>query len=92
MRDESGLDGVKRVLLRQALNREDIRTIMAKGKRKTRIDSSALHKDRAGAALPAIATFLGSCKVEAFAQEIQQGHSRILQSDGPQDAIDGERN
>jgi hypothetical protein len=92
MRDEGGLDGVERVASRQAFDRQDVRAIMAEGKSNARIDSSAVDEDRARAALPAIAAFLGPRQVEAFAKEIEERNARVVKCDFPRHAVHGKRN
>src|ERR1700730_9435894 len=61
MCDEGGLDGMQRVSLGQALDRQDMRAVVTDRESKARIDSPPVDEDRAGAALPAVAALLGPC-------------------------------
>ena len=83
MRDERRLHGMQRVALRHALDGEDVRAVMADRQRQAGIDPPAVDQDRAGAALPAVAAFLGSGQVQALAQQIEQRDARVVQRDGP---------
>jgi hypothetical protein len=70
---------VQFVALCEALDREDIGAVIADRESKARIDPPAIDKDRAGAALPAVATLLGSSQVKAFTEEIEQRDPWIVQ-------------
>jgi len=56
---KGGLDGMERVTLRHALDREDICTVVTDREGKARIDASPIDEDRARAALSAVAALFG---------------------------------
>src|SRR3984893_10323476 len=92
MCDEGGLDGMERVTLRHALDREDIRTVVTDRESKARIDASSINEDRPRAALAAVAALLGPGQVEAFAKEIEERDPWVVQCDLPRHAVHGKRN
>jgi hypothetical protein len=92
MCDEGGLDGVERVASRQALDRQEFRAVVTERESKARIDSSPVDEDRACAALPAIAAFLGPRQVETFAKEIEERDPWVVKGDFPRHAVHGKRN
>jgi hypothetical protein len=92
MCDEGGLDGMERVTLRQAFDRQDMRAVVTDRESKTRIDASPIDEDRTCAALSAVAALLGPGQVEAFAQEIEERDPRVVQCDLPRHAVHGKRN
>jgi len=55
--------------------------------RQARIDPPSVDQDRAGAALAAVAAFLGAGQVESFAQQVEQRDARIVELDVPLHAI-----
>jgi len=79
MGDEGGLNGMQFVALRQTLDRKDLGAVMADRESKARIDPPSIDEDRAGAALPTVATLLGSGQVKAFAEEIEQRDPGVVQ-------------
>jgi hypothetical protein len=87
MGDEGGLNGVQLVALRETLDRKDLGAVMADRESKARIDPPSIDKDRAGAALPTVATLFGSGQVKAFAEEIEQRYSWIVQHHFLQDVV-----
>jgi hypothetical protein len=90
MVDERGLDGVKRAPLRQALDRQDLRAVVADREREARVDAPPVEQDGAGPALPAVAALLGSGEVEPFAKQVEQRDTRIVQRDRSFNAVHGE--
>jgi hypothetical protein len=87
MRDEGGLHRMELVASRHPFDRQDLRAVLGDRESKTRIDSSAIDQDRAGAALAAVAPLLRSGQVEAFAQQIEERDARIVELDVPLHAI-----
>src|SRR5262249_49105132 len=81
MRDEGGLDGMELLAARYTLDREDVGTVMAECQRHAGIDSSPVDKDRAGAALAAVASLLRSGQVQTLTQKIEQCDARIRKLD-----------
>ena len=57
--------------------------------REAGIDALAVDEHRAGAALAAIAAFLGAGQVQAFAQQIEEGDTRVIKLDSSGNAVDG---
>ena len=78
MSDESGLHRMKLVAARDALDRQDIGAVVADRQSQARIDPSAVDQDRAGAALAAVASLLGSGQVQTLAQEIEQRDAGVV--------------
>jgi hypothetical protein len=79
--DEGGLDGIERVAVGKAFDRQNFRAVIAERERQAGIDSPAIDEDRARAALAAIAAFLGSGQVETLAQQVEKRHTRIIKFD-----------
>jgi hypothetical protein len=92
MGDEGGLDGMQGAPPCKPFDGEDLRTVATCGEGETRVDAPPIHEDRAGATLPAVATLLGPCQVQAFAQEIEQRDPRVVQRDVPRHAVHSQRN
>ena len=81
MRDERRLHRMQLVALRHALDREDIRAVVADRQRQARIDPPPVDQHRAGAALSAVAALLGAGQIKPLAQQIEQRDPRIVQCD-----------
>ena len=90
MGDEGGLHRMKRVASGEAFDGDDLRAVQAQRKSEARIDPPAVDENRAGAALPSIAAFLGSGQVEALAQEIEKRHARVFKVDVSSLTVHGE--
>jgi hypothetical protein len=90
MRDESGLDRVELLPAGDALDREDVGAVVTDRQRQARIDPSTVDQDRTGAALAAVASLLGACKVEALTQKVEKGDAGVFQLDVPPHTVDGE--
>jgi hypothetical protein len=90
MRDEGGLDRMQLVPARDAFDRDDVGAVVAERQSHARIDPSAVDQDRAGAALAAIASLLGSGEMETLTQEIEQRDARVSQFDVPSYPVNGE--
>ena len=60
MCDEGGLHRMKGVALRHALDRQDVGAVVAERQGEAGIDPASVDQNRAGAALPAVAAFLGA--------------------------------
>src|SRR5262249_11480425 len=89
MGDEGGLDGMELVAARDARDRHDVGAVMAARQRQAGIDPPPVEEDRAGAALAAVASFLGSREVETLTQEIEQRDTRVGELDSAPLAVDG---
>src|SRR5258705_7273711 len=63
---------------------------MADRKGQARIDPPSVDQDRAGAALAAVASFLGTRQIEPLAQQIEQRHAGVVQFDVPPHTVNGE--
>src|SRR6266852_1730487 len=90
MGDEGSLYGMQLVAMRDALDGEDVRAIVAYRQRQAGIDPPAVHQDRACAALAAVASLLGSGELKALAQEVEQRDARIVQHEVTRLTVDGE--
>src|SRR5882672_9843116 len=55
-----------------------------------RIDPPSVDQDRAGAAMAAVASFLGTRQVEPLTQQIEQCHAGVVQFDVPPHTVNGE--
>src|SRR5262249_46691718 len=73
-----------------ALDGEDLGAVMAERERQAGIDAAPIDQHRARTALPAVAPLLGAREMQPLAQEIEQGHARIVERDLPPDAVDGQ--
>ena len=82
MRDKGLLHRMQPVALRDAFDRQDVSAVVADREREARIDPAAVDDDRAGAALAAVAAFLGSGQIQPFAKKIEQRDARIIELDG----------
>jgi hypothetical protein len=91
MGDESLLHRMQPIALRYALDRQDLSAVVTDRKRKARIDPSSVDEDRASAALPAVTAFFGSRQMKALAKKIEDGHTWVIQLDGPSDTVYGKR-
>src|SRR6266852_862169 len=90
MGDEGSLYGMQLVAMRDALDGEDVRAIVAYRQRQAGIDPPAVHQDRACAALAAVASLLGSGELKALAQEVEQRDARIVQHEVTRLTVAGE--
>ena len=84
------LHRMKPVALGHAFDGEDVSAVVADRKRKAGIDPSSVDDDRAGAALAAITTLLGSGQFQAFAKQVQEGDTGVIQLDRSPDAVHSE--
>ena len=64
-------------LVGQALDGGDLAAVVHDGEGQAGIDALAVHQHRAGAALAAVAAFLGAGQVGDFAQGVEQGDARF---------------
>jgi hypothetical protein len=81
---------MKLVATRDAFDGEDVGTIMADGERETGIDTLAVGENGTGAALAAVAAFLGSGEMEALTQEIEQRDAGIVENEVAPCTVHGE--
>src|SRR5581483_6694063 len=70
--NESPLEGVQVPIIRQSLNRDDLRILMCNGEGEAAIYAPTIEQDGAGPALPVIATLLGTSNSQTLTQRIQQ--------------------
>jgi hypothetical protein len=89
MRKKGFLHRMKSIALRHTFNGQDVSAVMTDGKRKARIYPSSVDDDRAGTALAAITALLRACQLQAFAKQIQEGHTRVIKLDSSRDAVHG---
>jgi hypothetical protein len=88
MRNKCFLHRMEPATSRHTFDGQNIGAIMADGKRETGIDPPPVDNDGAGAALAAVTAFLGSGQMQAFAKEIEQRDTRIIEFDASRNAID----
>ena len=74
---ECRLQRMQLVTFCQTFNRCDFAVVVDHRERETRVDTSAVDDDGAGAALAVIAALLRPGKIELFTQKIEQGSTRI---------------
>ena len=60
---------------------------MTDRKREARIDPSSVDDDRASAALAAVTALLGSRQFQAFAEQVQEGDTGVIELDRSPDAV-----
>jgi hypothetical protein len=77
---------------RHAFDREDVGAVVTDRERQALIERASIDDDGAGAALPAVAALLGSGKIKAFAQDVQERDPRVVQGDGPRHTVHGKQN
>jgi len=75
--DERALDGMKRPLAGQTLDRRNFVSTLHDGKRKARERAPSVDEHGARAALSMIATFFRPDEPETFAQRIEQRRTRL---------------
>jgi hypothetical protein len=84
------LQRMKPITLCHAFDRQDVGAVVTDRKRKARIDPLSIEDDRTGAALPAVAALFRSGQMKAFAQKIEERHSRIVELDRSPHAVHGQ--
>src|SRR5438105_12557921 len=75
--NESGLQRMKLLALRETFNRFDIPSLDQCGERQARLHALAIQEHRAGAALTEAATLLRAGKVQVLPQSIEERRARI---------------
>ena len=90
MGDEGRLHRMQIFALGKTFDRDDVRSVQAGGQGQAGIDAPAIHQHGAGAALAAIAPFLGARQPEPLTQEIEQRHARIVDRNGALLAVNGQ--
>ena len=88
---EGGLHGVQITGLADAFDGGDLIALVHQGERKAAVYAAAVDVNRAGAALPVIAAFLGAGEVNALAQGVEQSGARVEVAQGVVLAIDAQR-
>ena len=73
MRDKGRLHRVQRIAVGQAFDGGEVTALLHHGQRQAGLDAPPVAEDRAGAALAAVAAFLGAGQVHHFAQRVEQG-------------------
>ncbi len=74
--DELALQNVQRAASRQAFDRQDVRSVLLHGERKTSVDPSSVDQHRAGPALALVAALLAAGERELLTQEVEQRRPR----------------
>ena len=90
MVDEGRLHRVQRVAGGEALDGGDFGAVEGDGEGQAGVDPPVVDQHRAGAALAAVAAFLGAGQGHALAQEVEQGHPRVVERYRPCLAVDGQ--
>src|SRR3954467_3491275 len=75
--DESGLQSVELVALRQPLDRRNLAPFDKGSERQARFHALAIHRNRAGAALAQATAFLRAGELQVLAQGVEQGGAWI---------------
>ena len=75
--DESGLQRMELLALRQAFDGRDLAPLDERSKRKARFHALAVHQHRAGTALAEAAAFLGACQMQMLTKGIEQRRTSI---------------
>src|SRR4029077_11680477 len=78
------------VALRDTFDGRDCGAVMAYRQREAGVDPPSVDEDRAGAALAAVASLLGSGEVETLAQQVEQRDAGVVQRDVAPLTVDGE--
>ncbi len=71
------LQRVEVLAVGQALDRRDVEAVLGDGEQQARVRALAVDEDGARAALPVVATLLGSGEPEVLAQHVEEGRARI---------------
>jgi len=80
---------MEHVAVRQTLDGRDFPSLRGDSQRQTGKDAPPIHVDRAGAALPMVATFLRPGEPQVLTQRVEQGRARV-QRQSPGRAIDAQ--
>ena len=81
MVDERLLKRMQRAIVRQTLDRGDLRAIVHDGERQAGIDTPSVDENGASAALALIAAFFRAGQVQMLAQQIKKRRAGIKQSE-----------
>ena len=73
--------GCSAVAVGEALDGLDLGAVEADGEREAGVDPPAVDEDGAGAALAAVAALLGAGERQAVAQQVEEGHPRVVDLD-----------